>query len=393
MYQIKTYNVISEAGLKELDPNMFTLNQSENPDGIILRSENLLKTEFGTNVKAVVRAGAGYNNVPVDQANEKGIAVFNTPGGNANAVKELVFFMMGVCAREIYPAIAFAQENTGADVSLRTEAKKNSFRGTELKDQTLGVIGLGHVGSKVANLGLSYGMNVIGYDPYIRADAAWEIDRNVKRYENLDALLEKCDYLTVHIPYTKENHHFIGFEQLKIMKKTAVILNFSRTNIVDDQAVIEALDHDDLRFYITDFSTEGLAGRSDVLITPHLGGSTREAEHTAARMAVNELKEFLINGNIINSINLPELNEPFLTKYRITVVHHNIPNMLGQISTIFGNFNINIDRLSNRSKDDLAYTMVEINEFPADKKDEFLAAMDNVPAIIRTRFLKKCRKQ
>ena len=388
MYQIKTYNVISEAGLNELEPDLFSINQSENPDAIILRSENLLKTEFNVNLKAIVRAGAGYNNIPLTQANKKGIAVFNTPGGNANAVKELVFIMMGLCSREVYQALQFAQSNIGADVSLRTEAKKNSFRGTELKGKTLGVIGLGHVGSIVANLGLAYGMKVIGYDPYIHANAAWEIDRNVKRFEDLNSLLKNCDYLTIHIPYTKNNHHFIGAKELQLMKKTSVVLNFSRTDVVDDQAIIEALNHHALRHYITDFATAGLAGRTDVIITPHLGGSTREAEHAAARMAVSQLKEYLLNGNIINSVNLPMINEPFSTNYRITVVHNNIPNMLGQISTIFGNFKINIDRLSNRSKDNLAYTIAEIDEFPLEKINDFLTAMKNVPDIIRIRFLK-----
>ncbi|BDR58818.1 phosphoglycerate dehydrogenase [Xylocopilactobacillus apicola] len=387
MYQIKTYNVISQAGLKELTPDQFALNQSDQADAIILRSENLLNTNFSSQVKAIVRAGAGYNNIPLDQANEKGIAVFNTPGGNANAVKELVFFMMGVCAREIYPALNFSQENIGADVSLRTEASKNSFRGTELKDRTLGVIGLGHVGSLVANLGLAYGMNVIGYDPSIHPDAAWEVDRAVKRASNLSSLLKNCDYLTIHIPYNEDNHHFIGASKLQMLKKTAVVMNFSRSGIVDDQAVLKALDQKELKFYLSDFPSAELAGRPDVLITPHLGGSTREAEHTAARMAVRQLKEFLLNGNLINSVNLPEINEPFSTDYRVTIVHHNIPNMLGQISSIFGDFSINIDRLSNRSKGDLAYTMVEVNDFPLAKKEEFLKALQAIPSTIRTRFL------
>ncbi|BDR56726.1 3-phosphoglycerate dehydrogenase family protein [Xylocopilactobacillus apis] len=389
MYQVKTYNVISQAGLKELDPQEFAINKEEDPDAIILRSENLLKKEFGNNLKAIVRAGAGFNNIPLKQANEKGIAVFNTPGGNANAVKEMVFSMLIMSVRPIYQAIDFAEHNEGSDVSLRTEAKKNSFRGTELKDRTLGVIGLGHVGSKVANLGLSFGMKVIGYDPFIHPDAAWEIDSRVQRAQEISKLLKESDFVTVHIPYNSDNDHFIDEEKLKLMKKSAVLLNYSRNDIVDDKAVIKALDQKSLKFYATDFAASGLYNRDDVLITPHIGGSTREAEHTAARMAVNELKEFMLNGNLINSVNLPNLNEPFTTNYRVAVVHHNIPNMLGQISTIFGNFHINIDRLSNRSKDDLAYTLVEIEDFPMDQKDKFLASMQEVPAIIRTRFLKK----
>lgn len=385
MTNIKTYNAISGKGLDYLSQHGYDINAQDSPKGILLRSQNLFDEVIPDTVRAVVRSGAGFNNIPVADLSKRGIVVFNTPGGNANAVKELTIASLILAARPVVGAIRFANQTRGGDVSLRTESNKGGYRGTELAGKTLGVIGLGNVGSKVANTALALDMDVIGYDPGLNANTAWRIDRHIVHARNVEEVLRRADYVTVHIPMEEKNDHFIDAGKLQLMKPEAALLNLSRGGIVDDHAVKAALDSDQLRMYITDFADDVLFDNPKVIITPHIGGSTIEAEDTSALMAAKELDEYLTSGNIINSVNYPDVNEPFTTNYRVGIIHENVPNMIGQISAFFGDNGINIEQLSNRAVGQYAYTLVAINDFTSAQQEHVKTALDEIPHVILTR--------
>lgn len=385
MTNIKTYNAISSKGLDYLKDHHYDINGNDAPKGILLRSQNLHDEPIDGNVRAIVRAGAGFNNIPVEELSKRGIAIFNTPGGNANAVKELTIASLVLAARPVVGAIQFANDTRGGDVSLRTESNKGGYRGAELAGKKLGVIGLGNVGSKVANTALALDMDVIGYDPGLNANTAWRVDRHIVHARSVEEVLEQADYVTVHIPLEEKNRYFIDADKLHLMKPTAALLNLSRGGIVDDEAAKEALDNDQLRVYITDFADSVLFDNPKVIITPHIGGSTIEAEDTSALMAARQLDEYLTTGNIVNSVNYPDINEPFTTKYRVGIIHENVPNMLGQISKFFGDHNINIEQLSNRAVGNYAYTMVAINDFTEEQQELVKTALDEIPHVILTR--------
>ena len=385
MTNIKTYNAISDKGLDYLSQHGYDINAQDSPKGILLRSQNLFDEVIPDTVRAVVRSGAGFNNIPVADLSKRGIVVFNTPGGNANAVKELTIASLILAARPVVGAIKFANQTRGGDVSLRTESNKGGYRGTELAGKTLGVIGLGNVGSKVANTALALDMDVIGYDPGLNANTAWRIDRHIVHARNVEEVLRRADYVTVHIPMEEKNDHFIDAGKLQLMKPEAALLNLSRGGIVDDHAAKAALDSDQLRMYITDFADDVLFDNPKVIITPHIGGSTIEAEDTSALMAAKELDEYLTSGNIINSVNYPDVNEPFTTNYRVGIIHENVPNMIGQISAFFGDNGINIEQLSNRAVGQYAYTLVAINDFTSAQQEHVKTALDEIPHVILTR--------
>ncbi|MGX7052059.1 3-phosphoglycerate dehydrogenase family protein [Leuconostoc palmae] len=385
MTNIKTYNAISEKGINYLTNHGYTIDKQEEAKAIILRSQNLHSELIDDSVRAVVRAGAGFNNIPVDELSKRGIVVFNTPGGNANAVKELTIASLILAARPVIGAIDFANETRGGDVSLRTEVNKGGYRGTELAGKKLGVIGLGNVGSKVANTALALDMDVIGYDPGLNANTAWRIDRHIVRAKNVEEVLREADYVTVHIPLTDKNKGFIDAKSISIMKPNAALLNLSRGGIVDDLAAKEALDQNKIRVYITDFADESLFDHPKVIITPHIGGSTVEAEDTSALMAARQLDEYLTTGNIINSVNYPDIDEPFTTKYRVGIIHENVPNMISQISKFFGDNGINIEQLSNRAVGSYAYTLVAIDDFTEEQQEYVKTALDEIPHVILTR--------
>lgn len=385
MTNIKTYNAISEKGINYLTNHGYTIDKQEEAKAIILRSQNLHSELIDDSVRAVVRAGAGFNNIPVDELSKRGIVVFNTPGGNANAVKELTIASLILAARPVIGAIGFANETRGGDVSLRTEVNKGGYRGTELAGKKLGVIGLGNVGSKVANTALALDMDVIGYDPGLNANTAWRIDRHIVRAKNVEEVLREADYVTVHIPLTDKNKGFIDAKSISIMKPNAALLNLSRGGIVDDLAAKEALDQNKIRVYITDFADESLFDHPKVIITPHIGGSTVEAEDTSALMAARQLDEYLTTGNIINSVNYPDIDEPFTTKYRVGIIHENVPNMISQISKFFGDNGINIEQLSNRAVGSYAYTLVAIDDFTEEQQEYVKTALDEIPHVILTR--------
>ena len=386
MYQVKTFNAIAKSGLEAFDDN-FKINQSDDPDGYLIRSVDLLKADFPESLKTIVRCGVGYNNVPLDRATEKGIAVFNTPGSNANAVKELVISLMIATARNLFAANDYSNKHTEADISQRTEKDKTKFNGTELAGKRLAVIGLGNVGSRVANTALSLGMKVVGYDPYLSSNAAWRIDNKVKRASSIRRAVKNADFVTVHVPKNEETTGLISTTEITAMKDDVVLFNYSRVGIVDNKAAVEGLDAGKIIHYCTDFGEPVIADRDDVTITPHIGGSTLEAESNGAVQGANTLMNYLISGDTLHSVNLPNMQVPFETPYRITVIHQNIPNMVGQIATRMADRNINIENMSNAAKGDVAYTIVDVLEISDLDRAELVSSLCDIEAIHRVRVI------
>ncbi|GEP23899.1 MAG: phosphoglycerate dehydrogenase [Lentilactobacillus diolivorans] len=388
MYQVKTYNAIAQAGLDQFT-DQYQINQTDDADAYLIRSVNLHKETLPKTLKVIARAGAGFNNIPLDRATENGTAVFNTPGSNANAVKELIVSLLVASSRNLFAAAAYAAQNSGADISLRTEHDKTKFKGTELTGRTLAVIGVGHVGSLVANAASALGMNVIGYDPYLSADAAWHISTTITRARTLAEAISNADYVTVHVPKNEETTGLIGKEQLAIMKDGVRLFNYSRGGIVDNQAVIKALDAHRVQTYMTDFGDNILLNRDDVIVTPHIGGSTQEAEVNGATQGARTIMTYLETGNITNSVNLPNLQVPFQTPYRVTLIHKNIPNMVGQIATALANAGINIEGMSNAARENVAYTIIDLENLKNEEDNALIARLSKIDAVFRVRVLKK----
>lgn len=386
-FDVKTYNVIAQEGIDVFPKDSYTVNQTEKPDALLIRSQDMHKTAFGTNVLAIARAGAGFNNIPLVKCTDQGTVVFNTPGSNANAVKELVVALLILAARPVIPAIQWARKMGGADVSLQTEKGKNHFDGTELQGKRIGVIGLGSVGSKVARAAYDLGMDVIGYDPYISVEHAWRLSNDIPRAESLDDVLNDSDYVTIHIPYTEQNRNLISAKELAKMKDGAVLLNYSRGGIVNDHDVCEALDSGKLRLFMTDFSSPEVLNHDKTVVTPHLGGTTEEAEVNGAKQAARTLRKYLETGNIVNSVNFPTVEMPFEAPLRLTLIHQNIPNMVGRITTILANREINIDNMINRSRDKIAYTVIDAAALSEEQVEELEKELMTIPEVIRVRAL------
>ena len=386
MFHVKTFNAIAQTGLDRFTED-YDLNTDADPDAYLIRSVNLRSQELPKSLKVIVRAGAGYNNVPIHKATANGTAVFNTPGSNANAVKELVIAMLIIASRNLFSAASYAAQNSGADISMRTEAEKTKFNGTELMGKTLAVIGVGHVGALVAHAASDLGMRVIGYDPYLSADDAWHIPTSTVRARSLEEAITQADYVTVHVPKNDETTGMISTAQFAQMKPGTVLLNFARGGIVDNQALVAALDAGQIRRYMTDFGDNTILNRPDVLITPHLGGSTVQAEDNGAVQAANTIMTFLETGNVANSINLPTLQVPFRTKYRLTVMHKNIPNMVGQIATTLAVAGINIEGMSNAAKRKVAYSIIDIDALNKQRAEELLDRLRQISAVQRVRLI------
>ncbi len=386
-FDVKTYNVIAQEGIDVFPKDSYTVNQTEKPDALLIRSQDMHKTAFGTNVLAIARAGAGFNNIPLVKCTDQGTVVFNTPGSNANAVKELVVALLILAARPVIPAIQWAKKMGGADVSLQTEKGKNHFDGTELQGKRIGVIGLGSVGSKVARAAYDLGMNVVGYDPYISVEHAWRLSNDIPRAESLDDVLNDSDYVTIHIPYTEQNRNLISAKELAKMKDGSVLLNYSRGGIVNDHDVCEALDSGKLRLFMTDFSSPEVLNHDKTVVTPHLGGTTEEAEVNGAKQAARTLRKYLETGNIVNSVNFPTVEMPFEAPLRLTLIHQNIPNMVGRITTILANREINIDNMINRSRDKIAYTVIDAAALSEEQVEELEKELMTIPEVIRVRAL------
>jgi len=369
MYKVLTLNNISVDGLRRLPRELYEIaSEMPHPDGIMVRSFKMHDMEIPDTVKAVARAGAGVNNIPVDALAARGIPVFNAPGANANAVKELVIAGLLLAGRNLCPAWQYVRElkGNGAELSKKVEAGKKQFVGYELPSRTLGVLGLGAIGVQVANTALSLGMRVIGFDSQITVRRAWELSSGVEQARSLDDLVNRCDMLTVHVPLVEGTKNLINAERIGLMPEGSVVLNFSRNGIVDDEAVLAALDNGHLSTYVTDFPDRSLIGHENVVALPHLGASTDEAETNCAVMVADSLRLYLEHGIIRNSVNFPEADIVRTDSYRLTVANENVPNMVGQISTVLADAGLNIEDLLNKSRGDLAYTIVDLDaEVPA----------------------------
>jgi D-3-phosphoglycerate dehydrogenase len=364
VYQILTLNNISPLGLERLPADRYRLgNDVKNPDGILVRSAKMHDMEIPANLKAVGRAGAGVNNIPVAKMGERGIPVFNAPGANANAVKELVMAGLVLACRHICQAWDFTRALKGADNELAkaVEDGKKKYAGFELPGRTLGVVGLGSIGRIVANSGVALGMKVIGYDPGLTVEGAWQLSADVKKARSIDELLRVADFVTFHVPLIDATRNLINADRLRQMKDGVAILNFAREGIVDDKAVVEALNAGKVYAYVCDFPNNLIKDHPRVVALPHLGASTREAEDNCAVMVVDQLKDFLENGNIRNSVNFPEVVVPRATTHRFVCANANVPNMLGQISEAFGHAGLNISDMVNMSRGGLAYTVVDLD--------------------------------
>ncbi|HEX3026006.1 MAG TPA: phosphoglycerate dehydrogenase [Clostridia bacterium] len=388
MFSIRTMNKISPEGLSRFEPGAFTCSDdAQKPDALMVRSASLHEMEMPSSVKAIARAGAGVNNIPVDQCSKEGIVVFNTPGANANAVKELVLGAMIFSARNVINAVEWAKtlKGSGAEVGKLVEKGKSKFAGPELSGKKLGVIGLGAIGVMVANDAHSLGMEVYGFDPYISVDAAWGISRAINRANSMKEIFEKCDFITIHVPLNPETRGTFNAEAFAAMKKGVRLFNFARGELAVSEDVAEALASGQVASYTVDFPCDELLGVPGVISIPHLGASTPESENNCASMAADELIQFLKTGTIRNSVNFPNADMAFSSATRITVIHKNIPNMLSQISTAFAQENINIENMLNKSKKEYAYTMLDIDGEAIDKAVEKLRAIDG---IIRVRVIR-----
>ncbi|MDD4773437.1 MAG: 3-phosphoglycerate dehydrogenase family protein [Eubacteriales bacterium] len=362
MKKVQLLNKIAKAGLDLFDTSKYSVRADiDNPDGILVRSADLLKMEFSNELKAIARAGAGVNNIPVQRCTEQGIVVFNTPGANANGVKELTIASLLLASRDIVGGIKWINEQTGkAGIDKSVEKEKSRFAGSEIEGKTLGVIGLGAIGGMVANAARNLGMDVIGYDPYITVDAAWGLSRSIKRASGYDEIYKNSDYITLHAPATEETKGMFCEAAFAKMKTGVRIINLSRSDLINNRDMLKALQSKKVACYVTDFPTDDMVGVEGVIAIPHLGASTNESEDNCALLAVQELIEYLENGNIKNSVNYPDASMPHVGDSRICVLHKNIPNILSQISAAISAEKINIENMLNRSKKEYAYTIVEI---------------------------------
>ncbi len=386
MYTIKTLNAISPVGLAKLPATQFEVdNDSPTPQGILVRSADLHEVPLPDSLLAIARAGAGTNNIPIDKCTAAGIVVFNTPGANANAVAELVVGALVAGSRNLPDAIAWAQNLKGSETLAKdVEKGKKQFVGPELRGKTLGVIGLGAIGSRVANAAVALGMEVLGYDPYISIDAAWSLSRSVQHCVTLGDMLPRCDYLTIHVPYMPSTKHTINAQTLNMCKDGVRVFNFARGELVDTTAMLAALESGKAAQYFCDFPSEELLGVKGVYCTPHLGASTPESETNCAVMAATELSDYLKNGNILHSVNLPDVQQPRAGGRRICIIHKNEPGVISAITGVLTNANLNIENMVNKGKKDVAYTMLDVTGTIADSLMDQLSGID---AVIRVRIL------
>lgn len=389
MKDIQTFNMIATEGLNLLEKDKYTLNETKEPEALLLRSKKIHDMAFNENLVSIARAGAGVNNIPVDRCSEEGIVVFNTPGANANAVKEMVIAGLIMAARPIYRGINWLKELEGDDISEQVEAGKKQFAGRELAGKTLGVIGLGAIGSLLATDAYHLKMDVIGYDPYVSVETAWNISSRVKKAKSLQEVLREADYISIHIPVNGNTAGYVNKEFINMMKDGAVLLNFARNELIVKEDLIEALDNGKLSKYVTDFAEREFFGHDRIMMFPHLGASTEEAEVQCSIMAVNTLKYFLETGNIINSVNFPTIDVPLQSAKRITIVNRNVPNMIGQISAILAKHFVNIDNILNRSRGNFAYTVIDIPEIESSLLEEVINQVQEINGVLKTRVIER----
>ena len=386
MYTVKCLNPISNRGLDLFTSEFEVIDDLNAADAVLVRSASMHDLVVPDSMLAVARAGAGVNNIPLNEYAEKGITVFNTPGANANGVKELVVAGLLLASRDIIGGVNWVKENAKeADLAKMIEKKKKEFAGNELKGKSIGVIGLGAIGVLVANICNRLGMNVYGYDPYVSVRSAWSLSRMVNHSSSLDEIYEKCDFLTIHVPYMESTKGMIGKEAVQKMKDGATILNFARGELVDDQAVLDGLASKKIKHYVTDFPNPAVAAADGVITIPHLGASTEESEENCAEMAVDQLMNYLEKGNIVNSVNYPNCDLGDIeAECRITVHHKNLPNMIGQLTSALAEEGYNIENMLNKSKKDYAYSIFDVEKRPSEK---VLSKMKQIDGVIRLRVL------
>lgn len=387
MYKYHCLNPIAKVGLDRFTPDYTKTNEITEADGILVRSASMHEMELPENLLAVARAGAGVNNIPLEKCAEKGIVVFNTPGANANGVKELVIAGMLLASRDVVGGIEWVKsEKDNADIAKAAEKEKKKFAGTELEGKKLGIIGLGAIGVRVANVAKHMGMEVYGYDPYVSVDAAWNLSRDVHHVLNVDDIYEYCDIITIHVPLMDATRGMVNEEAVAKMKRGVILLNFARDVLMDEQAVLKGIHSGRIRKYVTDFPNTITAGQEGCIVIPHLGASTEESEDNCAKMAVKELRNYLENGNIVNSVNYPNCDMGVCTKAgRIAVFHKNIANMITKFTSILGDAGINISDMTNKSRGEFAYTMLDLETKP---EEDLVAKLREVKGVFRVRVVK-----
>ena len=387
MYKYYCLNPIAKVGLEKFTAEYAKTNEVTEADGILVRSASMHEMELPDNLLAVARAGAGVNNIPLERCAEKGIVVFNTPGANANGVKELVIAGMLLASRDIAGGIEWVKsEQDNADIAKITEKEKKRFAGSEIEGKKLGIIGLGAIGVLVANAAKHLGMEVYGYDPYVSVDAAWNLSRDVHHVRNVDDIYEYCDIITIHVPLMDATRGMVNEEAITKMKRGVILMNFARDVLMDEKAVLQGIRTGKIRKYVTDFPNTVTAGKEGCIVIPHLGASTEESEDNCAKMAVKELRNYLENGNIVNSVNYPDCDMGICMKARrIAIFHKNIANMITKFTSVLGDAGINISDMTNKSRGEVAYTMIDVETKP---EKELIAKLREVKGVFRVRVVK-----
>lgn len=386
MYQYHCLNAISNVGLEVFDENYTKVDNMNDADAVLVRSAAMHDMEFGENVKVIARAGAGVNNIPLTKCADHGIVVFNTPGANANAVKELVVAGMFLASRDIIGGANWVQsERMNEDIAKLTEKEKKRFAGHELYGKKLGVIGLGAIGVQVANTAIHLGMDVYGYDPYISVKAAWSLSKHIHHSKSAEEIYKQCDFITIHVPLLDSTKGMIDKKAIDMMKDGVVVMNFARDLLVNEKDMIAALADGKVKYYVTDFPNTTVAGVKNAIVTPHLGASTEEAEDNCAAMAANEIRNFLENGNIVNSVNYPNCDMGIAGEFpRLSICHKNIKNMLNQFADVFTDEDINIEHMTNSSKGDYAYSMFDLSKAPS---EDALEKLSDIEGVLRVRVI------
>ena len=385
MYKYYCLNPISNVGLDKFTDEYAPASDAKGADAILVRSAAMHEMEFDKSLKAIGRAGAGVNNIPLEKCAEQGIVVFNTPGANANGVKELVIAGLLLASRDIIGGINWVQENEeDGNIAKDAEKAKKAFAGCEIEGKKLGVIGLGAIGVLVANAATNLGMDVYGYDPYVSVDSAWRLSRSIHHAKSVDELDKECDYITIHVPALPDTKGMIDKNAIDLMKDGVVVLNFARDVLVNSEAMVDALISGKVKRYVTDFPTPEIAGVKNAIVIPHLGASTEESEDNCAKMAVQELRDFLENGNIKNSVNYPSCDMGVKDKTRITIMHRNIPNMIGQFTALLAKDNVNIDDMTNKNSGAYAYTMMDVD---SEVGAEVVDGLEAIEGVLKVRVI------
>ncbi len=387
MFKYKCLNPIAKVGLNNFTDQYEAVENVDDADGILVRSANMNEMDFSDNLLAIARAGAGVNNIPVDRCAEEGIVVFNTPGANANGVKEMVIAAMLIASRDIIGGVEWVRANAGdPDIAKLTEKTKKKFAGTEIAGKRLGIIGLGAIGVRVANAARNLGMEVYGYDPYLSVDAAWSLSSDVKHVTNVDDIYSKCDIITIHVPALDNTKGMINADAIAKMKKGVIILNLARDILCNETDILAGINSGKIRKYVTDFPNTVTSGHDGCIVIPHLGASTEESEDNCAVKAVIQMKDYLENGNIVNSVNMPRCEQGICTGPRIAIIHKNVSGMIGQFTQVIGNAGYNISNMTNKSRGDIAYTMIDVE---SSISDDLVKECEKIDGVIRVRVVRK----